>query len=824
MNFLNKLVFSIGFLVVSSYVYADECELIPPVIDSNTGRFCCKAGGVIERECSEFTLNQCNYRGSPGTINICRIEFSSDKAPSKHFTHREESQVPLKKPRSESLKQTELVEACQNLGTEGTPTEVLSKVFLKLGAKSLSQAQQVCRRWHAVLRNGSHEQFHYEEEKSQYLAQKSKISEGDRKKAQLKAAIKSGPQEKLTFLLKKYGLSKDHEDDLRILVSALDEAIKNRNFEAVKILHNHGASPFINPNQVKKPPGQPQKTFSVDPLKTAIEVNNCDALKYLLERMEHSDTPFVQARLARALVTAASLGNHVAIEYLLGAGARLRERPIHYRENPVNTAVKNGQGVTVQFLLDKGGELDGWSLIDAAEVSNLEITRQALKKGISPSVRNHQGETALHVAKDPILAQLLIESGASLDALDDMGRTPLHSAAARGARSMVKTLIRAGANPNSTDQVGSTPLHLAAKLCPKEQRVEIVHKLLLKGAQVNARDNAGMTPLMLALSAENYDPKTVRLFIEKGADIHTPNNSGKTPLMFALSAKSPDREAIWYLLRNGTNIHTQDASGMTPLLEALSAERYDPNIVWHLLKNGVNIRVHTPRGENPLMLAAMQGDAQLVTYFLSQEFNPNEAANAEEDGEEDLNETKPGPTALHLAAKKGHLEVIRVLLGAKADIDALDSKNLSPLSYALEAITDNDRKDHAKYWNVVLFLIQNGAHVEDKDACGRSALFHAISSQNPMIVEFFLKKGLDPNEVVDFSVKFIDWEGSTLLHYAAFNRNKEVIQLLLRAGAKKDVKSGRRPFLPVHMLTVSPDQQQLTDEAELKELRELLKP
>ena len=77
-----------------------------------------------------------------------------------------------------------------------------------------------------------------------------------------------------------------------------------------------------------------------------------------------------------------------------------------------------------------------------------------------------RGWTALHIAArrgDPMLAKLLIASGANPDAISDSGATPLHIAAAVNSSVVACTLLDAGAQVGVMDCNGRTPLHAAAE-------------------------------------------------------------------------------------------------------------------------------------------------------------------------------------------------------------------------------------------------------------------------------------------------------------------------------------------------------------------------
>ncbi len=62
---------------------------------------------------------------------------------------------------------------------------------------------------------------------------------------------------------------------------------------------------------------------------------------------------------------------------------------------------------------------------------------------------NHEGENALHMAvcqQEYAVAEELIALGIDLNARGDLGRTPLHEAAALGALALVELLVESGAD------------------------------------------------------------------------------------------------------------------------------------------------------------------------------------------------------------------------------------------------------------------------------------------------------------------------------------------------------------------------------------------
>ncbi|XP_075058880.1 ankyrin repeat domain-containing protein 6 isoform X3 [Mixophyes fleayi] len=130
-----------------------------------------------------------------------------------------------------------------------------------------------------------------------------------------------------------------------------------------------------------------------------------------------------------------------------------------------------------------------------------------------------------------------------------------------------------------------------------------------------------------------------------------------------------------------------------------------------------------------------------------------------------------GRTPLHLAANKGHLNVVQILLKAGCDLDIQDDGHQTALHRA--AVVGNS--------DILAVLIQEGCALDRQDKDGNTALHEAAWHGFSQSVKLLVKAGAN--------VLAKNKAGNTPLHLACQNGHSQSCRVLLLAGSRADLKN-----------------------------------
>ena len=439
-----------------------------------------------------------------------------------------------------------------------------------------------------------------------------------------------------------------------------------------------------------------------------------------------------------------------------------------------------------------------------------------------------------------IQAMWYLRSEAEVDWDVRKGANAIHLCAWFGLNHTVSRLVDQGANVNCKDaRFAQTPLMYACR----RGKVSTVALLLDQGAYINAISTRGSTALFEAVSADRAEVLEMLLANPK-LDVNSqhPGRSGQTALMIA--AQEGKVGAVAALLKNKKLDQDQkDANGYTALSHAIRANQ--TQIALQILQSD-----NKPRdlnslnwtGNSALMLAASKGQAEIVDTLLTQgadstikdkegggtallrAIDAGHFAVVESMLKHDivdlqcLDDDKRG--LLHGAATSGHVDIVRLLLQKRLDVNAKDRKGRTPLH-------DASRKGSVAVVKLLLdtkanTLVKDEAERTPKDVAwqyGHSPTMNVLEGRDPYecMAEDLPDEYPDVEKLPIWSLANLRYTAEvtkavvtrsqevkssspdthdTALNYAVFSDQPEMVKVLLQAKSPVNVSNdyGRTPL------------------------------
>lgn len=191
----------------------------------------------------------------------------------------------------------------------------------------------------------------------------------------------------------------------------------------------------------------------------------------------------------------------------------------------------------------------------------------------------------------------LLHEGADPDA-KLWGASLLHALAAckgDGARVVARLLLEFGASLEARDTQGSTPVLIAVR----SGNVELAAEFARRGASLRARDARGIDAMGAALEAA--DEETARMLLEAGYPAEHSRAADGRPALVAV-AEHPRAAAVGFeLLHRGADPELADEDGWTPMTTAARAG--NAPMVSVLLSAGARYDAPGPSGFSALAIA-----------------------------------------------------------------------------------------------------------------------------------------------------------------------------------------------------------------------------
>lgn len=492
------------------------------------------------------------------------------------------------------------------------------------------------------------------------------------------------------------------------------------------------------------------------------------------------------------------------------ASARTRFEEVHPHP-PAQPGLRD-----VQLALSREYGFDGWTSLKAelarraaATVPPREVAIQDLLRASGqgdldrvralldahPDIVNERAllpgndgrRSALHYAMGPgkhaVVAELLAR-GADPNLRDDGDNAmPIHFAAEQGDLEVVRMLIEHGADPIGTGDMHELDVIGWAVGFDYAYHPEVAEYLLAHGGRHN----------IISAVAMGAVDSIRRIVGERPADLERPmdrTNQRRRPLHLAVMKRRP--ESLGALLELGADVDARDAAGLSPLDQAgLSGERA---MAEQLIARGATVDLPAAvalgmrdrldalleadpyvlrpggRWERLILRAAEIGSAETVERLI----RAGASVHVHERNEVAVDQTA-GYTALHAAAFRGNLEVVRVLLRHGADPKAREDKYWgTPAGWA----------NYAGHHAVRNLILEGPIDIFDAIMFDRMERFDEILRRDPDALERpfgeYLPRKDGPREWADPA-----W---TPVAYAVAHRKPDAVRLLVDTGAALDAK------------------------------------
>ena len=418
-----------------------------------------------------------------------------------------------------------------------------------------------------------------------------------------------------------------------------------------------------------------------------------------------------------ALLKAASEGDLPLMRNLLARGvnvdvfgcvtAPVLPSPTGVTILPASAAERGASAPAPTDAAEEQETIECAALTVAARMGNVEMLTGLLGAGADADLVDSSGRVALHwavLSGHAPCVDALLAGGAQVAARDATGKIPLHLAAMYGRFDCLRRILAqygdeqkaSAANDVDAEASGLTALHLAAA----GDHAGCISELLGAGASLDQKAAAELTPLHIA--AGQGALMALSTLLAARADVRiVGERSGRTPLHTA--CEHARAMAAGALLAARADVASQDAKGSSPLHWACKAGSYEavacllgaraqPDALTRLGSSAVHLACEASspqcvalllsakaaadacgeQGIRPLHAACAVGSVECLQLLLSQRADPHALLRVEGHTSisENLNECHE-KFPLYLAAEKGHTAIVRILLAAKADIDAL---------------------------------------------------------------------------------------------------------------------------------------------------------
>ncbi|KAJ8973366.1 hypothetical protein NQ317_018843 [Molorchus minor] len=419
-----------------------------------------------------------------------------------------------------------------------------------------------------------------------------------------------------------------------------------------------------------------------------------------------------------------------------------------------------------------------------------------------PNYSNEKGQNLLIIASilgDCDVVEFLLENNVDVNVSDYWGCTPLHYAASRGYQDILLLLVNSGANVNAIDNEKNSPLHLACNYGHENSAKGLIYSS--PEVELNVSNFFGDTALHLATKWGYLE--IVKILLENGASVIIENKRHQTVVNLAPN---------YYIFKLIEDFGVKKSTMISKSIHKVDSVSIEKDLIVDDCKeHGFRPKNLEQYKKIDLLLKAIQSnDLPLTCFYLGFSCSSSKVVDREtchplcvyencqneQEFDYDLPNTSTqtinintcdddGYTPLHVAAKFGRTDILRLLLDCGALPNVQTYKSLYvPLHLACTY----------QRIPIVKELVNCGdCKIDAQDSKGNTPLFYACAKNDVKIVEILLSNGADCNKR-NYSGRSALQESEENMQYRVFKLLKNSTISYLEKGEQDMVLKDKKLF------------------------------